>query len=217
MKKLILALLLTSSMSFANDTKETAKQVYSDGKSAVTTVYEDAKSLAPYNENSIKSLAKGLKVGAESVWDILVKQQLVWSICFSILTLSSLLNWYSFYRRMYPSKQNIEYTVLKREILIDVPNPQYDKYYDNKPDYKYDIKAQRTIKGPSGGFEEYNAPKQIIESWSNTKEAFHWLHFVICCILSYFSFINFADMMTGFINPEFGAMKNIAELALQLK
>jgi len=118
---------------------------------------------------------------------------------------------------MYPPKADIEYTVLKRESIIDIPNPKYDKYYAERSDYKDDVRSKATIKGPSGAWEEYNAPKETIESWSNTKEAFHWLHFVICCILSYFSFIHFADMMTGFINPEFGAMKNIAELALQLK
>lgn len=218
MKRLLLILLvITSTLTFANNTEEPIKTVYSDSKTAISTMYNDAKSLAPKIENSIKSIAKGLKIGAESVWDILVKQQLVWSICFSILTLSSLLNWYSFYRRMYPPKNNIEYTVLKRETMIDIPNPKYDKYYANRSDYSGDVRSKETIKGPSGAWEEYNAPKETVEQWSNTKEAFHWLHFCICATLSYFSFIHFADMMTGFINPEFGAMKNIAELALQLK
>lgn len=216
MKKVFLALLLTTSFAFANKVEKGTETVYNDSKEAVSTIYKDAKSLAPKIEDSIKSIAKGLKVGAESVWDILVRQQLVWSICFLILTLSALINWYMFYRRMYPSTSNIEYVVLERDIIGDVPNPKYDQYYANQSDYSDDIRSQVTIKGPIGR-EQYNAPKLVDNFNTSTKKLYHGLHFTICIGLSVLSIIHFPDMLTGFINPEFGAMKNIAELALQLK
>ena len=164
MKKLIIALLLTSSMSFANDTKEAAKEVYSDSKSVVTTVYKDAKSLAPKIESSIKSLAKGLKVGAESVWDILVKQQLVWSLSILLGVIATIISWIHFW-------------------------------------YRYGIACEN--------------------DWGRNGSA----NYEVTCIMtaliaisgSVLSVMHFNTMLTGFINPEFGAMKNIAELALQLK
>lgn len=40
---------------------------------------------------------------------------------------------------------------------------------------------------------------------------------ILFIALSYFSFIHFSDMLTGFINPEFGALKTIVEVATKLK
>lgn len=217
MKKIIIALLLTTSFAFATKTEKDKEGVYNDIKQASSTIYKDAKTLAPKIETAVTEVAKGLKVGAESVWNILVKQQLVWSICFLILTLSSLFNWYLFYKRTYTSNNKIEYTVLERDIIGDIPNPNYESYYGERNQYKNDPRAQTYIKGPIGK-EQYNAPKylgEIIDA--KNKKVLYWVHLSICLILSFFSFIHFSDMLTGFINPEFGAMKNIAEIALQLK
>lgn len=216
MKKIIIALLLTTSFAFATKTEKDKEGVYNDIKQASSTIYKDAKTLAPKIETAVTEVAKGLKVGAESVWNILVKQQLVWSICFLILTLSSLFNWYLFYKRTYTSKDKIEYTVLERDIIGDILNPNYESYYGERSQYKNDPRAQTHIKGAIGK-EQYNAPKYSEEINSKNKKVFYYVHLMICLILSYFSFIHFSDMLTGFINPEFGAMKNIAEIALQLK
>ena len=186
-------------------TSEGVETVYNDGKQAVKTVYNDAKQFSPKITQSINQIAKGLKVGAESVWNVLVKQQLVWSICFLILTISAMFNWWMFYKRMYPKTSEIKYNVLERDIIGDIPNPNYNKYRDGDT---------TTIKAPVGK-EQYNAP--ILPPSNDSSKIFHWLHCVICIILSYFSFIHFSDMLTGFINPEFGAMKNILDLALTLK
>lgn len=175
--------------------------VYDDGKEAVKTVYGDAKKIAPKIESAVQEIAKGMKVGAENIWDILVRQQLVWSLCFLILTISSLINWWMFYRRMYPNQSKIEYNVLERDIIGDVVNPNYNEYR---------LGDSPTIKGPVGK-EQYNAP--ILPIDSNSTKIFHWLHFVICMTLSYFSFVHFSDMLTGFINPEFGAMKTILDFS----
>src|SRR6188508_1867440 len=79
--------------------KEGVATVYNDGTSVVKTVYNDAKSLSPKIESAIKSLATELKTTTNALWDILVRQQLVWSIGFLILTLTSIFNWYLFYKR----------------------------------------------------------------------------------------------------------------------
>lgn len=124
--------------------------VYNDGISVVKTVYNDAKSLSPKIESAIKSLATEFKTTTNALWDILVRQQLVWSIGFLILTLTSIFNWYLFYERNLNS--NLKY-----------------------------------------------------------------LHLIICISLSGLSVYHFGDMLTGFINPEFGALKIIAEMAIKLK
>lgn len=222
MKKLLL-LLLTSSFIFANEQKIT-EEVYDDSKQAVSIVYNDVKSLTPKIENGIKSIAEGLKVGAESVWNILVKQQKVWSIAFLILTLSSIINWFLFYKRYLYKKSNnkIEYTVLERDLIGDIINPKYEKYYadryENNPnEYKNDIRRLLYIKGPIGK-EQYNAPKITnIENETTFNKFFKYIHLTICIVLSVFSIRYFGSMLTGFINPEYGAMSDILFVALKLK
>jgi hypothetical protein len=67
-----------------DDTKGTITEVYSDAKSAVTTIYGDMKDVTaeiyPDVKNAITEIAKGLGVGAEYVWTVLVKQQVVLGI-----------------------------------------------------------------------------------------------------------------------------------------
>ena len=104
MKKIILFIaLMTMTLSFAqskqvdkllNNSKDGVSTVYNDGKQAVSTVYNDVKSLSPKVESAIKSLATELKTTTNALWIILVRQQLVWSIGFLILTLTSIFNWY---------------------------------------------------------------------------------------------------------------------------
>lgn len=64
-----------------DDTKGTITEVYTDAKSAVTTIYGDMKDatseIYPDVKNAITEIAKGLGVGAEYVWTVLVRQQVV--------------------------------------------------------------------------------------------------------------------------------------------
>lgn len=222
MKKIILFIaLMTMTLSFAQSkqvdkildtSKDGVSTVYNDGKQAVTTVYNDVKSLSPKVESALSNLATSLKTTADSVWFIIVRQQIVWSWCFLILTLSSIGNWIMFYRRLYPNVKDVEFTILERDITGDVLNPAYDDYYaKNYPD---SIKSQMYIKGVAGK-ENYNAPK-IIEQ-SNSQKGVNAIHLIICITLSVFSFYHFSDMMTGFLNPQFGALKTIVEVAQNLK
>jgi hypothetical protein len=232
MKKLLLLVMLTLSMSLTagtnensfdktvNKTEQGISTIYNDGKDLTKTVYGDLKEVAPKIESAITEVAKGLKVGAENVWQILVKQQKVWSIAFLLLTISALINWYMFYKRyLYkPTNKDIEFTVLERDIVGDIPNPEWEKLYADDKYWcdKNDIRTIQTIKG-SVGKEQYNAPKVYEIPESNFNAFVKFIHLVICCILSFYSVLHFGDMLTGFINPEFGAMKMLFETAQTLK
>ena len=67
-----------------DDTKSTIGEVYTDAKSAVTTIYSDVKDVTaeiyPDVKSAITEIARGLGVGAEYVWTVLVKQQVVLGI-----------------------------------------------------------------------------------------------------------------------------------------
>ena len=194
---------------------------YKDGKEGVSILYKDLKSVAPKISQGVQEVAKGLKVGAESVWVILVRQQLVWSICFLILTLSAIFNWCLFYIRtqIKTKHKDVTFVTLKRSVFIERPNPKWENYYDSKDGYEHDLRSHRTIKVAEGE-EEYSCPQIIKEndiSTSTIKEIFKYVHLAICISLSYFSFIHFADMLTGFINPEFGAIKTIMTIVQNLK
>ncbi len=194
-----------------NDSKQGVSTVYNDGKSVVTTIYNDAKVLSPKVEQAVSSLAQSLKTTSENVWNILVKQQLVWSIGFLILTLTSILNWFLFYRRNLNVKvTEKDFIKLKKPVFTDVLNPKYDRYYTQ---YSGDIRGMMYIKSETqSGEEEVISP--IIHPTNNW---FKYLHLCICLALSGLSIYHFADMLTGFINPEFGALKTIVTVASTLK
>lgn len=228
MKKIILFIaLMTMTLSFAqskqvdkllDNSEKRVSTVYNDGKQAVSTVYNDIKSLSPKIESAIKSLATELKTTTNALWVILVRQQLVWSICFLILTLSALFNWYLFYKRTQVISKNIKWVTLERDMIGNIINPKYDSYYFKKIDeYPGDIRTKKFVKGVIGR-EEYSCP-QLSKNLEQTfiQHLFKYVHLTLCLTLSYFSFIHFSDMLTGIINPEFGALKTIVEVATKLK
>lgn len=142
-----------------SDAKDATATVYNDGKSLVQQVYSDAKSLAPDLKEAFKSVASALNTTAEKLWDILVKQQLVWSICHAIILLSSIYAWYQFYRIFYKSLND------------------------------------KTETG------EYKAPYVLLLLLVGGLAVFGSLHTVD----------NIDRMITGFVNPEFGAVRTIVE------
>lgn len=183
---------------------QVADNIVSKTSDGVSTVYNDLKSTAPAVSKALNSLAKELKVGVNAVWDILVKQQLVWSWCFLILTLSALINWFMFYRRnFFKIKDDGDYIICKRWAPSKERNPQYYEHARNGDARSHYYLLQE---------EEYPAPKVV-----NNLSWFKYVHLAICIVLSIYSFIHFSDMMTGFINPEYGAMKTIATIAQQIK
>jgi len=194
-----------------NNTASATKTVYSDGKEAISTVYKDAKSLSPKIAQGINEIAKGLKIGAESVWNILVKQQKVWSICFLILTIASLMNWFIFYKRYLSKKIESDFIKGKRDLYESVINPDYDSYYYGKETFKDNVKSKKILS------EKVGEEDILIPIENNNNIYFKYAHFLICITMSIFSFYHFGAMLTGFLNPEYGAMKDILFVALKLK
>ena len=185
MKKLFLLFMICVS-TLVNAQEKTIETVYKDSKNGISTVYDDLKSTTPQIKNALESLSKELKTTTDSLWLILVKQQLVWSWCFLVLILSSLFNWFLFYKR--------NFTTLKDdEILIGKQTRKTG--YSSDPQTITDIILR----------------KNLIFPW------FVYVHLTICITLSVFSFLHFSDMLTGFINPEFGALKTITEVVQNLK
>jgi len=209
MKKLFLLLALSISLitSAKNEkaTQNTAKAietVYSDSKQGISTVYNDLKSTTPQIKNALESLSKELKTTSDSLWKILVKQQLVWSWCFLILIISSIFNWYLFYKR---NLSNLKY----EKVMISV----------QKLMYKDGATEEDTVRYPSSYSKSYRSTNEegIKLIPTSTIPYFKYVHLTICLTLSIFSFLHFSDMMTGFINPEFGALKTITEVVKNIK
>jgi predicted negative regulator of RcsB-dependent stress response len=202
---LLLALLVIGLTSNAQDTIQhvNTSLVYHDIKSAITTN-------SPKIEKAIGILAKDLSVTADKLWDILVKQQRVYSICFLLLTLSALVNWYLWYKHNYTSLKEGQYTKGIKKEPIEIPNPEFDP---RASEYSPAIKKQKTVLSR----ELFIETEVILSLDSTVKTNYKWLHLIICIGLSVLSYYHFSQMLTGFINPEFGAMQTIAEVAKQLK
>jgi len=245
LKLLVLTLLFSvSSLSFAQSNKDgfgnklgnatetsvaAAKDgvstVYNDGKDATKEIYSQIKKASPKAASLLGKIAAKLEVGADAVWSVLVKQQVVWSICFLILTLASLFNWYIFNNRYL--KRNIkllgEPIIGKKEVVSYIDNPDYNAdYYERYKKYIGSEYASERAYTSHISFKKlitHTTQEDCIlsipsnESMSN----FKYLHLIICIGLSGLSLYHFPAMLTGFINPEFGAMKNIMEFAISFK
>lgn len=66
-------------------------------------------------------------------------------------------------------------------------------------------------------FNKGNSDKTEYNTWKDSNIAITIITGVIAISLSILSIMHFESMMTGFINPEFGAMRNIITIASQLK
>lgn len=218
----VFILLFLSTITFAQNKKDNSYDKTIDKVSNATeTVYNDLKSTAPKISNALNSLGKELKVGVNKVWDILVRQQLVWSIVYTILTISAVFNWYMFYSRNFKKPKKEELVLGKEQYVQKLDNPEFDqKWYDQYVERSSTVYNSEK-KDPRFNKYIYNtlqrdcliAPPKV----NNNIPWFTIIHLFICLTLSIFSFIHFSDMVTGYINPEFGAMKTIAEVASKIK
>ena len=210
MRKTILLLVLAFSLSInaqknnvLNKSSKAIETAYTDSKDGIKTVYNDLKSTTPQIKNALEALSKELKTTSDSLWRILVKQQLVWSWCFLILIFSSALNWFLFYKRNL--SQNLKYDkvrVIKQKLM-----------------YKEGTSEKDVENYPSSYTRSYtNVEEEELRVIPNSNMPyFKYFHLAICITLSVFSFIHFSDMLTGFINPEFGALKTITEVIKSIK
>lgn len=143
------------------DTKVTMGTFYNDTKDGVKTVYTDLSSLGGEAKLAMKDIVQMLKEVSLKTWDLLVKQQLVWSILYSIICVISIILGY----KLFKSVENI-----------------------------------RTDLTETGDSKKVN-----------------WLYSFVILIFfitsSYTASINLEKMLTGYINPEFGALRTLVELA----
>lgn len=245
LKLLVLTLLFSvSSLSFAQSSKDSfgnklgsateisvvaakdgVSTVYNDGKDATKEIYNQIKKASPKAASLLGKMAAKLEVGADAVWSVLVKQQLVWSICFLILTIASLFNWYMFNNKYLKTSIKIigEPIIGKRTIIKFVANPEFDQEYynDNKQhiDSTYSSDRRKTEVNQFQKTIQYTSHEDYIMDMplNESINSFKYLHLIICIGLSLLSLYHFPAMLTGFINPEFGAMKNIMEFAISFK
>lgn len=189
MRKLLVFAILTSSLTFAQGVKETLKEskkqlektkeivkdgtetvskakssalnVYGDLKDGTALVYDDFKTLGNEAKGAMSEIVKSVKNISLKTWDLLVKQQKVWSFMYLALTLSSIFLWYKF--NTFFKKMQTELTELN----------------------------------------EYKLSNVLLT----------FCFFIFAVASSVHSVSNMEQMLTGFINPEFGALRNVIELA----
>ena len=146
-----------------DDGKSATATVYGDGKDIVKQLYEDSKHLGSKLEGAISYVAEGLKTTSIKAWEILVKQQLVWSYCFLFLTLLSVYSIYRFFNQW--------------------------KTMNSDVDESGDIKQSHII--------------------------LTFMLGVVAVVSSLASGLHFEQMITGFVNPEFGALRTLVEIIQQ--
>ena len=210
MKKIILLIILAFSLSInaqknnvLNKSSKAIETAYTDSKEGIKTVYNDLKSTTPQIKNALEALSKELKTTSESLWKILVKQQLVWSWCFLILIFGSAFNWFLFYRR------NLSNSLKYEKVRVVKQKLMYRDETTEKDVENYPNSYRRNYR---------NVEEEELRIIPNSNiPYFKYLHLAICVTLSVFSFIHFSDMLTGFINPEFGALKTITEVIKNIK
>ena len=158
MRKLLLVLLVFIPFTFLKAQDSIKIPLNDTGKITVSKVYNDAKS-------ALTGLAQALKVGSEHVYEVLVKQQIVYSITYTILDL----------------------------ILIIVIALCWNKFSANN-----------------------NRLSNKDDGWYNDDLDDHFGLgglLAISIIISVFTIIVFLctiqGIVSGFVNPEYGAMKDI--------
>lgn len=155
----------TNNQGFLKTTSNGIGTVYGDTKNGVSTLYNDVKSLYPDAKLTIQELYNQIKKVSTYTWNLLVKQQQVWSWCYLFGELLFLFAVYKFWKA-------------------------YEIY--------------KTDQDETGSNKSINLLPVIILGFSSL-------------LLGYFSLIHFEAMMTGFFNPEFGALKNLIEFGKTLK
>lgn len=152
----------TESYSLSSTDTTSTVSVYDDVKTVGGTLYNDAK-------DAIKQLANALSVGAEHVYTVLVKQQLVHSIVNLLIAVLGLIIWYIVYRLMrygLSESENAGYSIfLERPAILAVT--------------------------------------KLVAFF-----AFLLTIGVIC---------ELPQTVTGFINPEYGAMKDIVQMIEKIR
>lgn len=84
----------------------------------------------------------------------------------------------------------------------------------------YFLGVLSTIFGWFNFYKAFNRGKNELDDsneWKTSNSVLASSLFIISCIFTYFSVVHLIPMMTGFMNPEYGAMRSILEFANTLK
>lgn len=149
----------------ASEAKDGLKQPYADSKGFLINLYDDLKSVGVEGKDAMGKLVDVVSDVSHSTWDLLVKQQLIWSICFLCITLSSIFLGYKFFTQVNKTSSDLD-----------------------------DI----------GDLKSVNILLSVIYGLLFSAAAVTSAH-------------NFEPMVTGFMNPEFGALRTLIELASKIK
>ncbi len=152
-----------------NKATDAVERVYADGTKVVEKAYSIGENLSPKIEKALLQLGTSLKVSGAEIWNILVRQQIVWSVCILLGLLLTVFSWWHFYYRVNEGRLN----------------------------------QWKTDKNNTDAPSSYHVVVFITLGFAVTGTIVVGMHF--------------NDMLTGFINPKFGALKTIAEIAAQIK
>lgn len=183
-----------------NNEKITKETIYNDGKEVVKTTYEDIKSLTPEIEDALKTLSKKFNTSINGLWGILVKQQKVYSFGYLCLFLASMFNWFLFY------KNKDEFSKPREVIKLKIP---VQKLLYDEGEKERDTVEFSSLYGRK--YRTIEEEKIVMKPVDYFKIPIKELHFIFCIILTIGNIYFFQDMLTGFINPEYGALKTIVE------
>lgn len=178
-KQLILLLALFSFSCLQADIGETISNGIDSAKVAVsetvTTIDTSSNFKLMYNDikSTLATLATSLKVGAEHVYGVLIKQQIAISIT------------------------NIFIYLLQIIILIIFIKIGLKLYNNHKKEHPHNDLIESTV-----GF---------------TSITIFILTSILSIIFMVFILDSFSETITGFVNPEYGAIKEIIELAKSYK
>ncbi len=159
MKKLILFLIVSMtmvSMSYSQNTEK--KQIPDSSELTMMKVYSDVKGV-------LVGLSSSLKVGAEHVYGVLVKQQIVVSITMTLLIVLFIVIFF---------------------VLLNVFNKNYKRLSDENDTWYND------------SFDEHVG---VMIPFIGSIVIFLLIIILLC--------VNLSDIVTGFINPEYGAIMEI--------
>jgi hypothetical protein len=162
----------TSIDSLVTGTKQTAVAIKDSAIQSVKEIDTSSTFKAMYSDfkYGITALAASLKVGAEHVYEVLVKQQIVYSIIWTIVLIIGI-------------------------VFISI---WLYRYKDDKEMWEKESNSHYT-KDPTG--------LGVFRSMQ-----------VFCGILLFiFGILNIDTIITGFINPEYGALKDVIDMVQKIK
>ena len=195
MKKLFILLFTLCVISVSHAKASETKQVIDTLAKGVSTVYKDVKSMTPELKKAITKVSNELGVATANVWSVIVKQQKVNSIVYLTVMILSSITWLSLLSIVKKSNTYDEKIDKAIETYANVLTTEQKKTY------------------------EFDVAKEFQKAGIGNNDANSWTQIallVLAIIGSGTTVWNFKAMVTGFLNPEYGAMQQITQLVIEL-